>query len=181
MLQQLVYHTETRRILAALPTATPRDDLTLGPDQAVAFLDVELGDRPLASLLLDPDSGAVVEREDWNAPETNVRLDLTVTTATRSPIDDSPELPADGTTEATIVVQKRTVDSDRALTAASHNNLLTIRTTAGTLSDRQMPLRRGLATFTLRSSTETVVAELRVAAEGIAEPALARIEFAPLA
>jgi hypothetical protein len=70
--------------------------------------------------------------------------------------------------------------SDRALTAASHNNLLTIRTTAGTLSERQMALRRGRAEFRLRSSTEAVVAEVRVTAEGLTDPVTARIEFAPV-
>jgi hypothetical protein len=180
MLYELVYNTETRHILVARPSATPRDDLTLGPGQAVVLADVDFGDRPLASFQLDRDTGALVPREDWNAPEVGVRLDMTVTTAARSPIDDIPELPADGVAEATIVVQKRTSDSDRALTAASHNNLLTIRTTAGTLSERQVALRRGRAEFKLRSSVETVVAEVRVSADGITEPAIARIEFAPV-
>jgi len=145
----------------------------------MVFAEVDFGDRPLASYQLDLDTGAVVPRADWTPPEVGARLELTVTTAARSPIDDIPELPADGTSEATITVQKRTVGSDRALTAASHNNLLTIRTTAGALSQRQMPLRQGRAQFTLRSSTDTVIAEVRVSADRIAEPVSARIEFAP--
>jgi hypothetical protein len=179
MLYQLVYNTETRGILVAQQTATPREDFVLGPDQAVLFTDVDFGDRPLASFQLDRDTGAVVPRDDWNPPEVGVRLDLTVDTAARSPIDNVPELPADGNSEATVTVQKRTVGSDRALSAASHNNLLTIRTTAGTLSERQVALRRGQAQFKLRSSTETVVAEVRVSADGITQAASIRIEFAP--
>jgi hypothetical protein len=179
MQYQLVYNTGTRRILAAQRTATPREDFLLGPDQAVVFTDVDFGDRPLASFELDPNTGAVAPRDDWNPPEAGVRLDLAVTTLARSPIDGTPELPADGTSEATITVQKRTVESERALTAASHDNLLTIRTSAGTLSERQVALRRGRAEFTLRSSMETVVAEVRVNADGIAQAASIRIEFAP--
>ncbi len=177
---QLLYNTQTRRILAARSTATPREDLFLGPDQAVVFTDIDFGDKPLTSFQLDPDTGAVVPRDDWKPPEEDVQIDLTVTTAARSPIDDIPELPADGKSEATITVQKRAVESDRALTAASHDNVLTIRTTAGTLSQRQMALRRGRAEFKLHSSTETVVAEVQVIADGIAQPVSARIEFAPL-
>ncbi|WP_328524059.1 hypothetical protein [Kribbella sp. NBC_00359] len=180
MLYQLVYDTQTRRIVAARPTATPRVGLVLGPSQALAFADVDFGDRPMASYVFDPELRALVPREDWNPPEAGVRLELTVTTPARSPIDDVPELSADGTSEATVAVQKRTLDSDRALTAASHRNLLTIRTTAGTLSDRQLSLVRGRAAFTLRSSTETVLAEIRVSAESISEPAIALIEFAPV-
>lgn len=177
---QLVYDTESRRIVAARPTATPRSDIVVGESQAVAFADVDFGDRPLAGYEIDPELGTLVPREDWNPPEADVRLELTVTTASRSPIDDLPELPADGKAKATVTVQKRALDADRALTGASHHNLLTIRTTAGTLSDRQISLRRGRAAFKLRSSTETVVAEVRVSAEGVAEPAVARIEFAPV-
>jgi hypothetical protein len=180
MLYQIVYDTDTLRILAARPTATPRDDLLLAPHQAVAFADVDFGDRPLAGFQFDADSRTVVAREDWNPPEVGVRLELTVTTATRSPIDDAPELPANGKSEATIVVQKRALDSDRALNGVSHNNVLTIRTTAGTLSERQLSLRRGRAKFKLRSSTETVVAEVRVSADGIDDPVSVRIEFAPV-
>jgi hypothetical protein len=180
MLYQLLYNTETGRILAARATATPRDDLVLGPDQAVAFTDVDFDDRPLASFQLDRGTGAVVTREEWIPPEADVRLELTVTAVGRSPIDGTPELPADGTSEATITVQKRALDSDRALSGAAHDNLLTIRTTAGTLSERQIPLRRGRAEFKLRSSSETVVAEVRVSADRIAQDVSARIEFAPV-
>jgi hypothetical protein len=180
MLYQVLYNIDTRRILAARPTATPREDVLLGPNQATVFADVDFGDRPLASFHVDADTGAVVPRGDWTPPDPGVRLDLAVTTAARSPIDNTPELPADGRSEATIVVQKRAVESDRALTGVIHDNLVTIRTTAGTLSQRQKAMRQGRAEFTLRSSTETVIAEVRVSADRIAQPASTRIEFAPL-
>lgn len=180
MLYQLVYNTGTGRIVASRPTATPREDFVLGPDEAVIFTDVDLGDRPLAGFQLDQDAGTVVPRGDWSPPEPGVRLELTVATAARSPIDDAPELPADGVSEATVTVQKQVTESGRALTGAQHRNLLTIRTTAGTLSVRQVALSRGQASFKLRSSTETVIAEVRVSAEGIEQTASARIEFAPL-
>ena len=181
MLCQILYDTTTGRILAARPTATPREDLVLDPDQAVLFADVDFGDSPLASFRMDLATGSVSLRDDWNPPEVGVRLDLTVSGTTPSLIDGIPELPADGTSEAIVTVQKRSVDPDRPLTAASHDNLLTIRTTAGALSERQLALRRGQATFKLRSSTETVLAEVRVSAARIEGVATVRIEFAPRA
>lgn len=44
---------------------------------------------------------------------------------------------------------------------------------------RQVDLEQGRASFDLRSSTETVVAEVRVWAEGMLQPATIPIEFAP--
>jgi hypothetical protein len=125
------------------------------------------------------DAGTVTPRADWTAPETDVRLELTVDSPALSPIDGTAELPADGKAQATITVRKRSLESDRDLTGAQHDNLLTIRTTAGTLSRRQVSLRRGKAKFTLRSSVETVVAEVRVSAETIPQAATIRVEFAP--
>jgi hypothetical protein len=176
---EIVYHKETRQILAARRTAAPREDVVLTPEQAVLFTDVDLGERPLASFLVDPDAGTVAPRADWTAPETGVRLELSVDTPAVSPIDGTAELPADGKAQATITVRKRSLESDRDLTGAQHDNLLTIRTTAGTLSRRQVSLRRGKAKFTLRSSVETVVAEVRVSAETIPQAATIRVEFAP--
>jgi hypothetical protein len=48
---------ETRQILAARRTAAPRDDVVLTPEQAVLLTDVDFGERPLASFLVDPDAG----------------------------------------------------------------------------------------------------------------------------
>lgn len=177
---EIVYDEESGRVLLARPIAAPREDLVAGEGQAKLFLEFDFAGRPLSAFCVDPDARTLVLREDWVEPEQDVELKLSTDASTTSPIDGIPEVPADGESVVTITVQKMSLTSGRPLTGARHNNRLNIRTTAGTLSARQVNLDKGQASFTLRSSTETVVTEVRVWAEEIPQPATIRVEFAPV-
>ena len=178
---EIVYKKETGQILLSRRIAAPRDDLTPGEGEDKLFLAFDFADRPVSAFRVDPERGTLELREDFVEPETGVELSLTSDATDTSPIDGIPEIPADGQSTTNIAVQKKSVATGRPLTGASHNNLLNIRTTAGTLSERQVTLEKGQATFILRSSTETVVAEVRVWAREIPQPATIGIEFAPTA
>jgi hypothetical protein len=177
---EIVYDEESKQVLLARPTAAPREDLVLAEGQGKLFLDFDFAGRPLSAFSADPAAGTLVLREDFVEPEQDVALELSTDAPAVSPIDHIPEVPADGESAVTISVQKVSTTSGRPLTGARHSNRLNIRTTAGTLSARQVNLDRGQAAFTLRSSIETVVAEVRVWAEEIPQPATIRIEFAPV-
>jgi hypothetical protein len=177
---EIVYEVESGRILAARPTAAPREDMVLAEGQHKLFLSFDFAGRPLSAFRVDAGARTLALREDWVEAEPDVFLKLSVDAPVVSPIDGIPEIPADGKAEVTITVQKMSTKSDQQLTGTRHNNRLNIRTTAGTLSARQVNLNKGQASLTLRSSAETVVAEVRVWAEEIAQPAPIRIEFAPV-
>jgi hypothetical protein len=179
---EIVYDAESGRILAARPTAAPREDLVLGEGQSKLFLQFDFAGRPLSAFRVDLEAKTLALRDDWVEPEQDVVLELGTDAAAVSPIDGIPEIPADGKTAVKIMVQKVSTKSGQRLTGARHNNQLNIRATAGALSARQVNLNKGQASFSLHSSTETVVAEVRVwAAEGeIPQPAILRIEFAPV-
>jgi hypothetical protein len=176
---EIVYDQATGEILAARPSAAPAEHLVLGQGQARLFADIELAGRPIAAFRVQPATNQIAFREGWTQPEAGAMLEVQSDVQTVSPIDGALEIPADGTSAATFTVQKRSLASGRALTGSQHDNLVTIRTTAGTLSARQLRLQSGKATFTLRSSLETVVAEVRVTAERIPGQSTLRIEFAP--
>lgn len=180
---EIVYEVESGRILAARSTAAPRADLVLGEGQGKLFLQFDFAGRPLSAFRVDPEAKTLALRDDWIDPEQDVILELSVDAPAVSPIDGIPEIPADGKTEVKITIQKVSTKSGQRLTGARHNNRLNIRTTAGTLSTRQVNLNKGQASFTLRSSTQTVVAEVRVwaAEREIPQSATVRIEFAPVA
>lgn len=177
---EVVYDKDSGKIMMARSSAAPRDDLILHEEQAKLFLAFDLGGRPMSAFRVDADAGTLVLRDDWVEPEAGVRLALSVDATATSPIEEIPEVPADGQSEATITVQKISTKSGQALTGHKHDNRLFIRTTAGTLSHRQIHLEQGQARFTLRSSTETVVAEVRVWAQEIPGDVTTRVEFAPL-
>jgi hypothetical protein len=178
---EIIYDRATGEIRAARLSAGPGESLVLGEDQERLFTNVDLQRRPVGAYRVHPDTHRIVVKDSWVRPEVGVGLEISTDVDTVSPIDpDAKEIPADGTSVVTVTVQKRSLSSGRALTGAQHDNLLTIRTTAGTLSARQVPLNNGTASFTLRSSTETVVAEVRISAERVPVQATARIEFTPL-
>lgn len=178
---EIVFDEASGRPLWARSIAAPREDVVIGEGQARLFLEFDFAGRPLSAFRVDPDAGTLVVREDFVEPEEEVFLELSTDAPATSPIDGIPEVPADGKSKVTITVQKVSAASGRPLTGARHNNRLHIRTTAGTLSARQVNLEKGQASFTLRSSTETVVAEVRVWAEELPQPAMLRCEFAPVA
>jgi hypothetical protein len=179
--QEIIYDADTGAILAVREIAAPRDDLAPGEGQRKIFLgEVDFEGRSLAAFRVNPERGTVEPRADFAAAEADVELALTSDAAARSPIDGIPEIAADGNSSTTITIQKRSTRTGDHLRGAGHRNRVSIRTTAGTLSARQVSLERGEATFTLRSSAETVVAEVRVWAEGIPRPATISVEFAPV-
>jgi hypothetical protein len=178
---EIIYDRATGDIRAARLSAGPGKGLVLAEDQARLFADVDLRRRPVGAYRVNPGTNRVVVKDRWVRPEAGVGLELSTDPDAVSPVDPGAvEVPADGTSLVTFTVQKRSLTSGRALTGAQHDNLLTIRTTAGTLSARQVPLDNGRASFTLRSSTETVVAEVRVSADRVPGLVSARVEFAPL-
>ena len=176
---EIIYKKETGQILLSRRIAAPRDDLTPGEGKDKLFMAFDFGERPVTAFRVDPERGRLELREDFVEPETGVKLMLTSDAKDTSPIDGIPQIPADGRSTTTITVQKKSMVTGRPLTGASHNNLLNIRATGGTLSTHQVNLEKGQATLTLRSSTETVMAEVRVWAREIPQPATINIEFAP--
>jgi hypothetical protein len=180
MAHEIIYDRATGQVLLARRIAAPRDDLQPGEGQGKLFIDFDPGDRLIAAFRIDPDKRRLEPRDDFSSPESDVRLALSCDAAAMSPVEDIPALPADGQTQTTVTVEKRALADDRPLVGAAHKNKVKIRTTAGTLSDNIVTLRKGKATFTLRSSTETVVAEVKVWADDIALQASLRIEFTPV-
>jgi hypothetical protein len=177
---EIVYKKDTGQILLSRRAAAPADDLAPGEGEDKVFLSLDLENRPMTAFRVDPEQGTLELREDYVEPERGVELSLTSDAADMSPIDGIPAIPADGRSTTALTVQKKVVATGHPLTGAKHKNLLNIRTTAGTLSAPQLNLEKGRTTFTLRSSTETVVAEVRVWATEIPRPAIIRIEFAPV-
>lgn len=180
MSYEIVYETEGGRILASRPSNAPRKDLILPKGQGKLFLSFDFAGRPLSAFRVDAEAKTLVPREDWVELEQDAILNLSADAPAVSPIDNIPEIPADGKTKIKITVQKVSSKSGQRMAGARHNNRINIRTTAGTLSARQLNLEKGQAGFTLRSSTETVVAEVRVWAEKISQPVTIRVEFAPI-
>ncbi len=180
MAYEIIYERESGHILATRRSAMPREDMRPSEGQDKLFMVFDFGNRPMSAFRVDADSGELVLRDDWVEPEADVGLTLTVDAPATSPIDDLPEILADGESVAMITVQKISLVTKRPLTGVRHHNRLNIRTTAGTLSARQVYLDKGKATFTLRSSAETVVAELRVWAPDISGVLTTQIEFAPV-
>jgi hypothetical protein len=179
-MREVLFEVDTGTILLTRSIAAPRDDLVPAEGQGKLFVDFDPGDRPVSAFRVNPEQRTIELRADFVEPEMDAELALSSDATATSPIDAIPEIPADGNSLTTITVQKKSVASGRPVTGAGHRNRLSIRTTAGTLSARQLNLERGQASFRLRSSTETVVAEVRVWAEGIPRPATIRIEFAPV-
>jgi hypothetical protein len=174
----VVYNQISGDILFVRRAAAPGEDLVLGPGQARVFAEVDLERRSLAGYRVDPATGRVAARRNWVEPTQDAALELGVDVAERSP-DGNVDIPADGQSQVRITVQKRSRATGRALGRVRDNERLSITTTAGTLSTRALELRRGRAEFTLRSSVETVVAEVRVRAEGIPASRTILVEFAP--
>lgn len=176
---EIVYDKENGQVIAARSMAAPKEDLNLVEGQDKLFLDFDFSEQPPSAFRVDSETGTLVQREDWVEPEPATALSVQADAPDFSPIDGIPELPADGESSITITVQKISLHTGNPLTGARHTNLLNIRTTAGTLSARQTSLSQGKANFSLRSSTETVVAEVKVWAKAIPKPAILRVEFAP--
>ena len=179
MSYEILYHKKTGAILAARRGAALHGDLLAGEGQAKLLTRADLEGRPVHAYRVDPETKELTLRDDWVDPEKDVSLELQHDAAHTSPIDGLPMIPADGSSMVTFTVRKMSA-SGRALTASRHDNQLHIRTTAGTLSAHQVNLRSGEASFTLRSSTETVVAEISVWADGIPQRARLAVEFSPV-
>ncbi len=109
-------------------------------------------------------------------------LRLTSNTKKKHPVDGTPEIAADGSSYATITVEKIGVDG-APLTRRSDNDTVYLRATGGSLQDsagspvRSVKLTAGKATF--RVVSEAVVRLVTIEAIG-AEPltgASIRVEF----
>jgi hypothetical protein len=97
------------------------------------------------------------------------------TKATDSDGDGLAEVPADGTTKTAFTVEIR--DQKGKLTREAVK--LLIRTTAGALSAREVTTSNGKASFTLKSSVETVIATVTATAKGFQSGTIA-LEFIPV-
>ena len=180
MPHEIVYDAATGRVVAAQSSAAPRHDIVLSEGQSRMFLSFDFAGLPISAYRVDTGTNTLVLREDWTEPE-EVFLKLEAdASAAASPIDGIPEIPADGQAQIEIVIRKMSQKTGKQLTGSAHKNLLNIRTTAGVLSARQLNLSKGEANFSLRSGTQTVVAEVRVWADEIPRPATIRVEFAPV-
>ncbi len=179
MPHEIIFDTGTGRILITRKIDAPREDLLPGEGQSKLFLDFDFADRPVAAYKVNLEKQTIEARDDFNFPEYDSRLVLSSNAAMKSPIDGIPGIPADGQSVCIITVEKRSISQDKLLNGANQDNKLNIRTNAGTLSEIQVTLKRGKASFTLRSSTQTVVAEVRVWAAEIPQPASIMIEFLP--
>jgi hypothetical protein len=104
-------------------------------------------------------------------------LELTTDAPDISPLNGVPEILADGRSTATIFIQKKTRLGEPLL-GEEDNDLVHLRTTRGTLSHRQVRLVRGQAMFTLRSSTDTIVADVTAYGADLKHHMI-HIEFAP--
>jgi hypothetical protein len=104
-------------------------------------------------------------------------LELTTDASAVSPLNTIPEIPADGRSTATIYIQKKSPHG-KPLTREEDNDRVVLRTTRGTLSQRQVQLVCGRAQVKLRSSTDTVVADVTAQGENLKRYML-HIEFAP--
>ncbi len=89
--------------------------------------------------------------------------------------DGIAEIPADGKTKSEMTVTLA-IEED---STPSQPIRIRIRTTAGTLSHREVVTKEGKASFTLTSSLETVTAHVSASTEGF-QPAMLELEFTPL-
>src|SRR5262245_7854252 len=117
-----------------------------------------------------PSKPVVVEKR---APAPLPRLVL-MTSAADTDGDGLPELPADGRSPADLTA----ILLDAGGAALQGPVEVQFRTCAGTLTRRNAVTKGGQATVQLRSSRETVMATVRVFAEGF-EPASLSLEFVP--
>jgi hypothetical protein len=109
--------------------------------------------------------------------EGSARLELTTDAPDISPYNGIPEIPADGHSTATIFIRKKS-PSGEPLTGDEDNDLIVLHTTRGTLSHRQVRLHHGQAQVTLRSSTDTIIADVTAQGENLRRYML-HLEFAP--
>lgn len=105
------------------------------------------------------------------------RLELTTDAPDISPYNGVPEIPADGHSTASIFIRKKS-PSGELLAGEEDNDLIVLHTTRGTLSQRQVRLQHGQAQVTLRSSTDTIIADVTAHGENLRRYML-HLEFAP--
>lgn len=120
-------------------------DITLPDDQAV--LSNYTRYRVTADLL-------GVEKKDYFVLSTDA--------TDNNPPDGYPDIPADGISSCTIMIQKQNGETGLDMTAPQDNDLMELRTQRGRLSAWQVNLVNGYAEVTLTSSTETVITEVMV-------------------
>ncbi len=97
---------------------------------------------------------------------------------TVSPFDGIPDVPADGTSVATITVEIRNPETNQIDTTA--NDILYVSTDRGTLSAVNVQLVNGVGSFTIKSF-ETVVATIKVwHPQEKYKPAEIKIQFRPV-
>lgn len=90
-----------------------------------------------------------------------------------------PDIPADGTTSATITIQKYS-GKDNKLTGSSHDDTVYVEATRGKLSSMNVSLTGGSATVELQSVQETVVSEIEAySPDGAVRSGTIQIQFTP--
>jgi hypothetical protein len=146
------------------------------PDQALAFLG-----RPFDHIVIG-ESGKGKAQASIETPQT-FRLLVQSDAPDVHPVDGIPEIKADGTSFATITVQKVDERGD-AQKSRNDNDELHLRTTAGTLQNADgkditsVKLKQGQATFRLQSEKARRVATVNVFnADANVQDGAIRIEF----
>jgi hypothetical protein len=119
---------------------------------------------------------ALLGRDVSASPRQNL-LELTTDAQDISNINGVPEIVADGASTANIFIRKLTPQGE-PLTGDEDNDAVLLNTTRGTLSHREVRLERGAARVTLRSSTDSVVADVTARGDDL-KPYMIHIEFAP--
>lgn len=109
--------------------------------------------------------------------ERPAQLELTTDAPDVSPHNNIPEIPADGQSTAKIFIRKKSPEG-HLLTGEADNDLVILHTTRGTLSQRRVRLEQGQAQVTLRSSTDTIIADVTAQGENLKRYML-HIEFVP--
>jgi len=116
-----------------------------------------------------------------NGIERKLKPILILTTDARDtvqPYDGYPDIPANGVSEATIYIQKSFLGGDPCA-KDSDNEELIIETSRGKLSNLKVKLKKGKASFKVKSVPETVLATITVFdPSGTIDPAKIVIQFA---
>ncbi len=105
------------------------------------------------------------------------RLELTADAPNISHHNDTHAIAADGRSTTTLFISKKSADG-KPMTEESDNDLVLLHTTRGTLSDRRVQLKRGQAQVSLRSSTDSIIADVTASGENLKRYML-HVEFVP--
>ena len=158
----------TGKIIGTSDLPVNLDDLSKRGEIAV-FSDLNL---PLLQLEV-VGFPATPEIRAKSAPSALPKL-LLISSAEDTDGDGFPELPADGTSQASLVVLLHDDKSQAILDPVEVH----LRTSAGALSHRKVVAKGGRVQVKLTASQETVMANIRASAAGF-EPAELTFEFVP--